>query len=62
MLVVGAIFGYLLSRAEAEEHLNPWQAIYSTLLTTITGADVDLDKGLGVAAHAGRADDLPAWR
>ncbi len=48
VLAVGAIFGYLLSRAEAEEHLSPWQAIYSTLLTAITGADVDLDKGLDV--------------
>ena len=48
VLAVGAVFGYLLFQAEAEEHLSPWEVMYSTLLTVITGADVDLDKGLDV--------------
>lgn len=48
VLAIGAVFGWLLSRAEAEEHLNAWEAMYYTLLTAITGADIDLDKGLGV--------------
>jgi Trk K+ transport system NAD-binding subunit len=48
VLAVGGLFGFLLSRADHEHQLNPWQATYYTLLTAITGADVELDKGLGI--------------
>ena len=48
VLGVGAVFGYLLSQAKADDHLNPWQTAYYTLLTAISGADVELDEGLAV--------------
>jgi Trk K+ transport system NAD-binding subunit len=48
VLAVGALFGYLLSRAEHDTDLNAWEATYYTLLTAISGADVELEKGLGV--------------
>ncbi|BCB80249.1 hypothetical protein Pflav_066590 [Phytohabitans flavus] len=45
VLLVSAIFGALLARSQG---LSPWQAVYSTLLTTVTGSDVDLEESLGV--------------
>lgn len=45
VLLVSATFGAMLARSQG---LSPWQAIYSTLLTTITGSDVDLEESLGV--------------
>ena len=48
VLLVALIFGFLLYRTDGEAHLNPWQAVYTTLLTAINGADIELDKGLTV--------------
>ena len=47
VLLVAVVFGFLLYRADGA-HLDPWQAVYTTLLTAINGADVDLEKGLAV--------------
>ncbi|HEY6593542.1 MAG TPA: NAD-binding protein [Asanoa sp.] len=48
VLAVGGLFGFLLARADQRANFTPWQAMYYTLLTAITGADVDLDKGFVV--------------
>lgn len=45
VLLIVAISGILLSRAA---HLNLWQALYLTLLTAVTGSDVDLGERPGV--------------
>jgi Trk K+ transport system NAD-binding subunit len=45
VLVMVAIFGGLLA---ASRDVGLWEGIYLTLLTTITGSDVDLDGSLGV--------------
>ncbi|SDY09627.1 Trk K+ transport system, NAD-binding component [Micromonospora pattaloongensis] len=47
MVVFGivAVSGVLLARAT--EHLNLWQALYLTLLTAVTGAEVDLGERPG---------------
>jgi Trk K+ transport system NAD-binding subunit len=45
VLAIVAVFGTLLARSQ---DLNLWQALYFTLLTTITGSDVQLNAGWGV--------------
>lgn len=42
VLALVVVFGVLLSRAE---NVSRWEALYLTLLTTISGADVDIDAG-----------------
>jgi len=41
VLGVVALFGVVLSRAE---HVNVWEALYLTLVTTVSGADPDVQK------------------
>ena len=48
VLLVAVTFGYLLYRADGTAHLDPWQAVYTTLLTALNGADVEVEKGVVV--------------
>ncbi|GIF48947.1 Trk K+ transport system NAD-binding subunit [Asanoa ferruginea] len=48
VLLVAVTFGYLLYRTDGTAHLDPWQAVYTTLLTALNGADVEVDKGVVV--------------
>ncbi|MEV0715457.1 NAD-binding protein [Asanoa sp. NPDC050611] len=48
VLLVALVFGFLLYRADGSTHLDPWQAVYTTLLTALNGANVEIDKGVAV--------------
>jgi Trk K+ transport system NAD-binding subunit len=48
VLLVALLFGFLLYRADGSAHLDPWQAVYTTLLTALNGANVEIDKGVAV--------------
>ncbi|MDG4822497.1 NAD-binding protein [Asanoa sp. WMMD1127] len=48
VLAVALAFGFLLYRADGDAHLDPWQAVYTTLLTALNGADVEVEKGIVV--------------
>ncbi|GIF77078.1 NAD-binding protein [Asanoa siamensis] len=48
VILVAVLFGFLLYRVDGAAHLDPWQAVYTTLLTALNGAEVELDKGLTV--------------
>ncbi|GAA1880513.1 NAD-binding protein [Asanoa iriomotensis] len=48
VLLVALVFGFLLYRSGGSTHLDPWQAVYTTLLTALNGAEVEVDKGVAV--------------
>ncbi|MEV4536958.1 NAD-binding protein [Asanoa sp. NPDC049518] len=48
VLGIALVFGFLLYRADGAAHLDPWQAVYTTLLTALNGAEVEVDKGIAV--------------